>query len=81
MAPRSRPRGSLLTTPRPGSEKGNAMTQEPDPPDLRLMVLAVLMLLGDIEVEIEATATLERATLLRLAALRRAVERFKDAEL
>ena len=45
------------------------------------MVLALLMLLGDIHDEIEATQTLRQETRLRLLALRRAVERFKEERL
>lgn len=50
--------------------------QEPDPPDLRLMVLAVIMLLRDL-----AEERLSPDMRARVFALRNAVERFKDTSL
>jgi hypothetical protein len=54
--------------------------QEPDPPNLRLMVLAVLDLLDDV-VDESKYGILPEDTQMRAWALANAVRRFKDAEL
>jgi len=55
--------------------------QESEPPNLRLLILAVILLLKDTHDEVEATDTLAGDTRLRLLALHAAAERYKELKL
>jgi len=55
--------------------------QDPHPPDLRLMVLALILLLSDIDRELEDADTVLLDTRLRLRAMRAVLDRFRDLNL